>query len=46
MRWSGMKKFDGTMPVTDFSWVAPDPNMHCWEKFNHFYLSHFVKLKE
>jgi hypothetical protein len=46
VRWYGMKQADGTTPVTDFSWAAPDPIINCWDTFHQLYLPHFVKPKE
>jgi hypothetical protein len=29
----GLKKTDYTEPVMDFSWLCPDNNLSCWQKF-------------
>jgi hypothetical protein len=41
-----MTQVDGKTLVTDFSRVAPDPDMNCCDKFHQYYLPHFVKPKE
>jgi hypothetical protein len=33
----GLKRTDSTEPVTDFSWLCPDNNLSCWQKFHLWY---------
>jgi hypothetical protein len=33
----GLKKMDSTEAVMDFSWLRPDNNLSCWQKFHLWY---------
>jgi hypothetical protein len=36
----GLKKGDSNELVTDFSWLCPDTDLSCWQKFHLWYQPH------